>query len=124
MNGNPKAGTLMPEPVCEFAELAIEDADLFSHGILDAEQEVLEGLDKELLAVHAGARMVARKIMGLTARNLSCTFEHAYRLMQARNPAEFASLQFEFSTQQAQAFLTQMQDLGRSIAKTVITPRT
>ena len=67
----------------------------------------------------SGALDLNKKVLTLAEENLANAFEHAQKLIQAKDPQELLKLQGDFLKAQAASFGEQVRQIGDAAAKTV-----
>lgn len=107
----------IPHDMRDFAEIALVEAENAAHRVTIAEEHVLTGFDKQVAVAHAGTKAIGHKMIAIAAKNTTDAFEHARRLVWAKDPSEMAQLQLNFAADQSRIFLEQAQDLGQTIVK-------
>lgn len=110
----------IPPGVREAAEFAIDDADAFSHNLLEAEQQVLDAMDSDLNAAHANARFLTRKALALATRNVTTFFDYSHRIVSAPDPSAALRLQMDFVQKQSQVLAAQFLDFNRAVARAAL----
>lgn len=109
----------IPEQIRTFAEKSVEQAKKAVDDFLAATNKAVEKVETSSATVQSGALDLNKKVLSLAEENLSVAFEHAQKLIKAKDAQELLSLQGEFLKAQAASFGEQVRQIGDAAAKTV-----
>jgi phasin len=112
---DPKLTMEVPAQVREFAQKSVDQAETAISSFMDS-------ASKSLTLVPSPMNDVAKQALAITEKNLKASFEHARKLMHAKDINEVMRLQSEFLRQQfgtATEQLKQMTGGVTSVAKDV-----
>ncbi|KAA2242206.1 phasin [Salinarimonas soli] len=107
-----KRGYEIPTEMRDFAEKSVEQARKAMDGFIGAAQRAMDTFDGSANPVQTSAVDLSRRSLALAEQNLGAAFEHAQRLVRAKDPAEAMRLQAEFVQSQFQAMQSQMREFG------------
>jgi hypothetical protein len=110
----------IPADVREAAEFAVDDADAFSHNLLEAEQKVLDAVESDLNVAHANARLLTRKALALATRNVTTFFEYSHRIVSAPDATAALRLHMDFVQKQSEVLAAQLLDFNRAVARAAL----
>jgi phasin len=96
----------------DFAEKSVEQARKAFDGFMGAAQRTVDTLETSAGSVQANTNDMTRKTFTYAEQNISAAFEHAQRLVRAKDVQEAMHLQAEFVRNQFAAMQSQMRDLG------------
>jgi phasin len=105
----------VPEEMRDFAEKSVEQARKAFDGFLGAAHKAVDSM--EGLAARSGATDVTRRTLGYADQNMKAAFDHAQRLVRAKDVQEAMQIQAEFVKAQFAAIQEQMKDIGSGISK-------
>lgn len=109
----------IPEQVRTFAEKSVEQAKKAVDDFLAASHQAVEKVEASSASVQSGALDLNKKVLSLAEANLSAAFEHASKLIKAKDAQEILKLQGDFLKAQAASFGEQVRQIGDAAAKTV-----
>lgn len=107
MNDNPMM--TVPPQVLEMAERTVDQAE-------KAFDAFLQAASKSVEMTPAPAGEISRKTLSMTEQNMKAAFDHARKLLQAKDLQQFMHLQSEFVKAQVAAAQTQMKEIGDQFA--------
>ena len=102
----------IPTEMRDFAEKSVDQARKAFDSFMGAAQRTVETLENSATSVQANPTDMARKTFTYAEQNISATFEHAQRLVRAKDVQEAMQLQAEFVRTQFAAMQSQMKDFG------------
>jgi phasin len=105
----------VPEEMRDFAEKSVEQARKAFDGFLGAAHKAVDSM--EGLTARSGATDVTRRTLGYADQNMKAAFDHAQRLVRAKDVQEAMQIQAEFVKAQFAAIQEQMKDIGSGISK-------
>ena len=109
---DPKTQLQIPETLRNIAETNVDQAEKAFKGFLDAARKSVDTMQSANMPGPIGD--VPKKSLDLTEKNMKATFEHARKLVHAKDLQEFFQLQTEFLKNQFAAVQEQMKQLGSS----------
>lgn len=109
---DPKMPMRVPGAVRELAEKTVEQAE-------KAFEAFMSAANKSIAVVPNPATDLSKKTLIITERNMKAAFDHARRLIHAKNLQEVMQLQAEFLKNQFAAAGEQMKELSRKKSPTV-----
>jgi phasin len=110
----------IPAEMRALAERTLEHAKLAFDRFMDAAQSGMNTLEGQSKVAHAGSIEVTQKIKDFTDQNVSKTFDHAQRLVQAKDAQTLITLHGEFVQSQMQLLTEQARILGAISSKTAL----
>jgi phasin len=117
-------GGTMPSPeipaeMRAFAERSLEQAKLAFDKFMDAAQSTMNTFEGQSKVAQAGAKEVTQKIKDFAEQNVTTTFDHAQKLVQAKDAQTLLTLHREFVQSQMQELNEQVRVLGEISSKAV-----
>ena len=109
----------IPEQVRTFAEKSVEQAKKAVDDFIAASHQAVEKVEASSATVQSGALDLNKKVLSLAEANLSAAFDHASKLIKAKDAQEILKLQGDFLKAQAASFGEQVRQIGDAAAKTV-----
>jgi phasin len=106
---DPKMTMEIPAQVREFAEKSVDQAEKAISSFMDA-------ASKSVTMVPGPMTDVAKQALVITEANLKASFEHARKLMQAKDISEVMQLQSDFLRNQFGVATEQLKQLGGGIS--------
>ena len=116
MANTPTPNYEIPAEMRDFAERSVEQARKAVDSFLSAARRTADTLEGSANTVQSSAKDMTRKNLSYAEQNHSAAFEHAQRLVRARDVQEAVQLQSEFVRSQFAALQAQMKEFG-SIAQ-------
>jgi phasin len=107
----------IPPEMLAFAERSFEQAKLAFDKFMDAAQSTMSTFDGQTNVAQAGAREVTKKITEFAEQNVAAAFDHAQKLVQAKDAQTLLTLHGEFIQSQMQLFSEQARALGEISSK-------
>jgi phasin len=101
---DPNMTMQVPVQVREFAEKSMDQAEKAMSSFMDA-------ASRSVAMVPAPMNDVAKQALAITDKNLKASFEHARKLMQAKDISEVMQLQSEFLRNQFGAATEQLKQI-------------
>src|SRR3712207_6761493 len=102
----------IPTEMRDLAEKSVEQARKAIDGFLGAAQRTVDTLENSASSVQANTTDITRKTFAYAEQNISAAFDHAQRLVRAKDVQEAMQLQAEFVRNQFAALQDQMRDFG------------
>jgi phasin len=119
MANTPTPNYEIPAEMRDFAEKSVEQARKAVDSFLSAARRTADTLEGSANTVQLSAKDMTRKTLSYAEQNLSAAFDHAQRLVRARDVQEAVQLQSEFVRSQFAALQAQMKEFG-SIAQSAM----
>jgi hypothetical protein len=85
-----------------------------------ATQNTVASFEKQFAVAQADAKEMAEKLRSATTQNIDAAFGYALKLAQASTIQDYVEIQVDIIKTQAPIFLSQTQDLSRSLGKFVM----
>jgi phasin len=108
---DPKLTMEVPQQVREFAEKSVDQAE-------KAISSFMESASKSVAVVPGPMTDVAKQALAITEANLKASFDHAHKLMQAKDINEVMQLQSEFLKTQFGAATEQFKQMTSGMSST------
>jgi len=102
----------IPAEMREMAERSVEQARMAMEGFVTAASRAMETFDAPAERMGMNPKDVREKTFGMAEANLKASFEHAQKMIRAKDPAEAMKLQMEFMQTQFALMQDQMRQLG------------
>lgn len=102
----------VPTEMRDFAEKSVEQARKAIDGFMGAAQKTVDTFEGSATTVQSSAKDMTRKTFAYAEQNISAAFEHAQRLVRAKDVQEAMQLQSEFVRSQFAALQDQMREFG------------
>ena len=109
----------IPEQIRTFAEKSIEQAKKAVDDFIAATHQAVAKVETSSTSAASGALDLNKKVLSLAEENLSVAFDHAQKLIKAKDAQELLALQGDFLKAQAASFGEQVRQIGDAAAKTV-----
>jgi phasin len=107
----------VPTEMREFAEKSVDQARKAFDGFIAAAHKATEQINKSADTARSSAVDAAAKAFAQAEANVGAAFDHAQKLVRAKDMSEVMALQTEFLKSQMAAFQAQMKELGDNIQK-------
>ncbi|MGP9822082.1 phasin family protein [Salinarimonas sp. NSM] len=102
----------IPAEMREMAERSVEQARMAMEGFVSAAARAMESFDAPAERMGMNPKDMREKTFGMAEANLKASFEHAQKMIRAKDPAEAMKLQMEFMQAQFALMQEQMRQLG------------
>jgi phasin len=102
----------IPTEMRDFAEKSVEQARKAFDSFMGAAQRTVDTLENSATNVQSNTTDITRKTFNYAEQNVTAAFEHAQKLVRAKDVQEAMQLQAEFVRNQFAAMQNQMRDLG------------
>lgn len=102
----------IPAEMRDFAEKSVEQARKAVDSFLSAAHRTVDTFEGSASTVQSSAKDMTRKTLNYAEQNLSAAFDHAQRLVRAKDVQEAMQLQSEFVRSQFAALQSQMKEFG------------
>jgi phasin len=119
MANTPTPNYEIPAEMRDFAEKSVEQARKAVDSFLSAARRTVDTFEGSANTVQSSAKDMTRKTLSYAEQNLSAAFDHAQKLVRARDVQEAVQLQSEFVRSQFAAMQAQMKEFG-SLAQSAV----
>jgi phasin len=109
----------VPAEMREFAERSIEQARKAMDGFVSAAMKAADTFEGSSSTAGTSMKDMRHKTFSYAEQNLKAAFDHAQKLVKAKDPAEAMKLQAEFMQSQFAAMQKQMADFGETAKSTM-----
>ena len=113
----------IPQEMREFAERSVEQARKAFDGFVGAAQKAAGTLEGATSTMNSGARDVGTKVMGFAEANVKAAFDHAQRVVKAKDMQEVMQLQSEYVKAQIATMTEQAKEIGSTVQKAASPPK-
>lgn len=107
----------IPSEMRDFAEKSVEQARKAFEGFVGAAQKAATVADDATGNAQATAKNMGAKVFGYAEANVSAAFDHAQKLVRAKDAQEALNLQAEYIRSQMTAIQTQAKEIGALVQK-------
>jgi phasin len=112
----------VPVDMREFAQKSVEQARKAFEGFVNVAQKTADAVDSASANVRANVKSVSSQALGYAEENINAAFDHAQKLMQAKDPQEAFALQSEYLKTQLAKLQAQAKEIG-AIIQSSVTPK-
>jgi phasin len=105
----------IPPEVRALAEKSVDQARKAFDGFIEAVHKTGDQAEGAATKLHAGAKEVSTKAAAFAEENVRAAFDHAEKLVRAKDPEEFLALQFEYVRTQGGLLQDRAKELGSAI---------
>lgn len=102
----------VPAEMRDFAERSVEQARKAFDGFISAAQRTVETIEGSSSTMQASASDATRRTLTYAEQNIQAAFDHAAKLVRAKDLQEAFQLQSDFARTQFSAMQSQMKELG------------
>jgi phasin len=113
----------VPVDLRDFAQKSVEQARKAFEGFVTVAQKTADAVDSASANVRANVKSVSSQALGYTEQNVNAAFDHALKLVQAKDPQEAFALQSEYLKSQLANLQAQAKQIGAAIQSSA-TPKT
>jgi len=117
MARNPSENFEIPPEMRAFAEKSFEQARQAFDSFLSVASRTVSTLEGQAETARRGARDVGEKAISFAEQNIANAFEHAQKLVRAKDVDEVLKLQADYIRAQMDALSEQAKELGESTSK-------
>jgi len=103
----------VPAEMRDLAEKSVEQARKAFDGFLGAAHKAIDSVEGQAVRFNTGD--MSRKALSYADQNMKAAFDHAQRLVRAKDVQEAMQIQTEFVKAQFAAIQEQMKDLGSGV---------
>ena len=107
----------IPAEMRAFVERSFEQAKLAFDKFMDAAQSTMNTFEGQSNLAQTGAKEVTQKIKDFAEQNVATAFDHAQKLVQAKDAQTLLTLHSEFVQSQMQVLSEQARVLGEISSK-------
>jgi phasin len=107
----------IPPEMRAFAEKSVEQARQAFDGFITAAHNALAAFEGQAESARKGAKGITDMAITFAQQNITSSFDHAQRLMRAKDVQEVLKLQSDYVGQQMQALTNQAKEIGEASAK-------
>jgi len=107
----------IPAELRTFAEKSVDEARKAFEGFIEAAQTARSNLEGATSTLQAGTKDATSKAVNFAEENVRAAFDHAEKLVRAKDPEEFLSLQLDFARGQIAQYQAQIKELGTAMQK-------
>jgi phasin len=115
----------MPQEMRKFVEQSVTQAQQAFDSFMTAANSAVVGMDDRASTARSDVKDLTAKAISYAQRNIAASFDHAQKLVRARDPEEVLRLQTDFVKGQMQTLGEQAKELselaGKAAAKTAKT---
>lgn len=104
----------IPNDLRSIAEKSVEQARQAFESFVSTTQRAVSEFEGRAQTTQEGARNLGRKAMGFAEQNVASSFEHAQKLLRAKDMEEVLKLQGDYIRNQMQVLADQARELGTS----------
>lgn len=119
MANSPTPSYEIPAEMRDFAEKSVEQARKAVDSFLGAARRTVDTLESSANTAQASAKDMTRRTLSYAEQNLSAAFDHAQRLVRAKDIQEAVQLQSDFARSQFAALQNQVKEIG-SVAQSAL----
>ena len=112
----------VPVDLRDFAQKSVEQARKAFEGFLGVAQKTADAVDTATHSVRTGTKSISSQTLSYAEQNINAAFDHALKLVHAKDPQEAFSLQSEYIKSQLANLQTQAKSIGTAIQSSV-TPK-
>ncbi len=105
----------IPNEMRDFAEKSVDQARKAFEGFVGAAQKAAGQADETASSVQSNAKAVGTKAISFAEENIRSAFDHAQRLVRAKDIQEVLSLQSEYLRTQMTTIQEQAKQLGSTM---------
>jgi phasin len=117
MARNPSENFEIPPEMRAFAEKSFEQARQAFDSFLSVASRTVSTLEGQAETARKGAKDVGEKAISFAEQNIANAFEHAQKLVRAKDVDEVLKLQADYIRAQMEALSEQAKELGESTGK-------
>src|SRR5215211_4121787 len=112
MANTPPPNYEVPSEIRDFAEKSVEQARKAVDSFLSAARRTVDTFEGSANTVQTSAKDMTSKTLNYAEQNLSAAFDHAQKLVRAKDVQEAMQIQSEFVKSQFAAMQSQMKEFG------------
>ena len=111
----------IPTEMRDFAEKSVDQARKAFEGFMGAAQKAAGQADETAVSVQSNAKAVGGKAISFAEENIRAAFDHAQKLVRAKDVNEVLTLQSEYLRLQMSTIQEQAKQLGAGLQSTAQT---
>jgi phasin len=111
--------TKIPNEIRDLTSKSIEEARKAFDNFIEAAHKATAQSEGTANALQSSAKEASVKALSFTEANVKAAFDHAQKLIQAKDPQEFLAYQSEYVKKQLAAMEEHAKELGAAILKKV-----
>jgi phasin len=108
----------MPQEMRKFVEQSVSQAQQAFDSFMAAANSAVVGMDDRASMARSDVKDMTAKAIGYAQRNIASSFDHAQKLVRAKDAEEVLRLQSEFVKSQIQTLSEQAKELGELAGQT------
>jgi len=105
----------VPVDLRDFAQKSVEQARKAFEGFVTVAQKTADAVDTAGAHARANAKSVGSQALSYAEQNVNAAFDHALKLVQAKDPQEALRLQTEYLKSQMATLQSQAKEIGTAI---------
>jgi phasin len=102
----------MPQEMRKFVEQSVSQAQQAFDSFMAAANSAVVGMDDRASMARSDVKDMTARAIGYAQRNIASSFDHAQKLVRAKDAEEVLRLQSEFVKSQIQTLSEQAKELG------------
>lgn len=110
----------IPDEMRAFAERSVEQARKAMDTYISAAHKTAEMMQGSTSIAQNSGSTASRKAIAYAEQNIAAAFDHAQKLVRAKDFSEVMALQAEYLRNQMGAMQAQMQDVGSAVQKAAV----
>jgi phasin len=111
--------TKIPNEIRDLTSKSIEEARKAFDNFIEAAHKATAQAEGTANALQSSTKEASMKALSFTEANVKAAFDHAQKLIQAKDPQEFLAYQSEYVKKQLAAMEEHAKELGAAILKKV-----
>jgi phasin len=111
--------TKIPDEVRDLTAKSVEEARKAFDTFISAAHKATAQMEGTANALQSSAKEASEKALSFTEANVKAAFDHAQKLIQAKDPQEVIAHQSEYVKKQLAAIEAHAKELGNAILKKV-----
>jgi phasin len=111
--------TKIPDEVRELTAKSVEEARKAFESFIEATHKATAQVEGTANALQTSAKEASAKALSFTEANVKAAFDHAQKLIQAKDPQEILAHQSEYVKKQLATIEAHAKELGAAVLKKV-----
>ncbi len=111
--------TKIPDEIRDMTSKSVDEARKAFESFIEAAHKATAQVEGTANALQASAKEASTKALSFTEANVKAAFDHAQKLVQAKDPQEILTHQTEFVKKQLAAIEAHAKELGAAVMKKV-----
>jgi phasin len=111
--------TKIPDEIRDLTSKSVEEARKAFDAFIEAAHKATAQVEGTANALQSSAKEASAKALSFTEANVKAAFDHAQKLVQAKDPQEILAHQSEFVKKQLVAIEAHAKELGAAVLKKV-----